>query len=223
MSTPLQDVTRLLAQIEIPGSFATHGTAAPDDLRLSVTGVGRVRLPVTAAQARLLDGLKQGLARWDAIAAHSSRLGTRSATGAMGDIFERNADPIEGYVGAFRPETHQVGAVFVLNGQPAGLDLFDSATTFRALFPKILRGYALDALALQGESTVTAATTSGTPDIWRERARQLATDALEAPRRDFSLPGLGDTWRLLAPKLSGGGVSLDGRVVHLSAFRTQAA
>jgi hypothetical protein len=50
--TPLEDVTTLLAQIETPGSFATHDTAAPDDLRLSVTGVGRVRLPVTVAQAR---------------------------------------------------------------------------------------------------------------------------------------------------------------------------
>lgn len=136
---------------------------------------------------------------WEGIAERSSRLRAHSDTRAMADIFERNADPIEAYVRALRSRKHQVGAVFILNGEPTGLDLFDCAPTFKALFPKILRGYALDALALQDEGIPSAGASSERPDIRRARATRLMTDALDAPRHEFRLPGLGATWRLLAP------------------------
>src|SRR3989442_1063022 len=54
MSKPIDDVTRLLAQVTVPGSFATRRTAPVSDLRLEVKGVGRIRLPVPKTAAAKL-------------------------------------------------------------------------------------------------------------------------------------------------------------------------
>ena len=40
----------------------------------------------------------------------------------------------------------QVGAVFAIRGQIAGLDVFDSPRTWASLMPKLVRSYGLDAL-----------------------------------------------------------------------------
>ena len=96
--------------------------------------------------------LRSGVARadqsqvWSDIAEKSERLGIHSETRAMSDVFERQADTVESFVRGLPVAEHQVGAVFMLNGEPKGIDLFDNPRTFRALIPKIVRGYALDAI-----------------------------------------------------------------------------
>lgn len=50
----LETVTRSLAALGTPGSFATRRTCAAGDLHLQVAGVGRVALPLPYATARKL-------------------------------------------------------------------------------------------------------------------------------------------------------------------------
>lgn len=50
----LEGISRQLARIGTPGSFATRRTAAAGDLNLEVQDVGRVRFPVTISTARRL-------------------------------------------------------------------------------------------------------------------------------------------------------------------------
>jgi hypothetical protein len=54
MHFDLEEISRQLAGIGAPGSFATQSTLPADDLHLEVKGVGGVRLPVSAAAAREL-------------------------------------------------------------------------------------------------------------------------------------------------------------------------
>jgi predicted 2-oxoglutarate/Fe(II)-dependent dioxygenase YbiX len=44
----------LVGDLGVPGGFSARRSAPPDDLRIEVRGVGSLRLPVTAAQARAL-------------------------------------------------------------------------------------------------------------------------------------------------------------------------
>lgn len=53
----LQDVSRLLAKVRAPGSFATRRTSAADDLRLDVKGMGCIGLPIARSTARRLCGV----------------------------------------------------------------------------------------------------------------------------------------------------------------------
>jgi hypothetical protein len=113
--------------------------------------------------------------------------------------------------------------VFLLNGEPRGVDLFDSPHTFRSLMPKLLRGYALDAIDPRFNPASRRLSSLRATGESQTRAKELMRQVLDAPRAPFAAPGIGETWRLFAPQLSGGGLSRDGNLVHLSAFRTSEA
>lgn len=53
----MTSITRSLAAIAAPGSFAYRGTTNPDDLRLEVKGVGPVEWPISIETARALRGV----------------------------------------------------------------------------------------------------------------------------------------------------------------------
>jgi hypothetical protein len=135
----------------------------------------------------------------------------------MSDIYERRSTAIESFVRELPIADQQVGAVFLLNGEPRGMDLFDSPDTFRSLMPKILRGYALDAIDLRSSSPDQSSPHQAA-DVIETRAKDFVRQVLDASRTQFPSPGVGETWRLFAPQLSGGGLTLDGALVHMSAF-----
>jgi hypothetical protein len=169
--------------------------------------------------------LRDGIARadqsqvWVEIAAKSVRLQARSGTAAMAAMFEVHTPAIETFVRGLPVVDGQVGAVFILDGEPLGVDLFDCAQTLRSLFPKILRGYALDAIDRRFDDASGGATTTVTSEQAVTRAQQFMRAVLDAERKPFDAPGLGETWRLFAPQVSGGGLTADGHTVHMSAFR----
>lgn len=168
--------------------------------------------------------LRSGIARadqsqvWNEIEQKSARLQARSATSAMGDIFERQANAVEAFVRGLPVVEHQVGAVFILNGEPRGVDLFDSPQTFRSLMPKILRGYALDAIDRRSNPLPDVSSSTAHPGT-KTVAEAFVRQVLDAPRTQFAAPGLGHTWRLFAPQVAGGALMANGNLVHLSAFR----
>jgi hypothetical protein len=53
----------------------------------------------------------------------------------------------------------------------------------------------------------------------KTRAEEFVGQVLDAPRTQFAAPGLGETWRLFAPQVSGGGLTAGGKLLHMSAFR----
>jgi hypothetical protein len=106
----------------------------------------------------------------------------------------------------------QVGAIFAINGFAAGIERFDCSATLRTYLPKILRSYALDAIANE-------ASQPGTPTS--EEAGRFLESILELDPQSFTAIGLGEDLRLSSPTISGGALALDGRVIHLAAFRPQ--
>ena len=88
---------------------------------------------------------------WGLIDEKSARLSTASDTSAMSAMFEKLETPLEEFVAAFSPSDHQVGAMFFINGVQAGLELFDAASTWRKLAPKLVRSYAVDAIDRRGK------------------------------------------------------------------------
>ena len=83
---------------------------------------------------------------WNLIAEKASRLDASSPTSAMSSMYEVHGGSIDEFVKAFTPVERQVGAVFFINGRVAGLELFDAASTWRAISPKLVRSYAIDAI-----------------------------------------------------------------------------
>ena len=162
---------------------------------------------------------------WQDIEQKSARLQAHSATSAMSEIFERQSTAIEDFVHGLPVVEDQVGAVFFLNGEPMGIDLFDSPRTFRSLIPKIVRGYALDAIDRRSNprphdpsNPLPHDSSSTSRPTMKTRAEEFMRQVLDAPRTQFAAPGLGETWRLFAPQVSGGGLIAGGKLLHMSAF-----
>jgi hypothetical protein len=157
--------------------------------------------------ARMAD---QG-AVWNLMSAVQMKMGFASPTQAMSDVYEHRRESIDDYLADVKPEQNQIGAIFAINGKPAGVELFDSAETFATYLPKIMRSYALDALANQVKR----------PDTARDKeATQLFDSILELDAKSFPAEGLGEDLRIESNGITGGALAHNGRVVHLAAFQT---
>jgi len=148
---------------------------------------------------------------WGHVAALSDRLGTGSPTGALSAVFERHASAIEECVRAFGCVPLQRGACFEVAGGLRGLEVFDRADTCARLLPKLVRGYAIDALARPNGTPTTA---------WRSQAAVTAfLGELAGSRTDrFPAVGMGLDLRFEGAGVVGGALVAGDRLVHLVAF-----
>jgi hypothetical protein len=147
---------------------------------------------------------------WADIETKARHLKTSSRTSAMSDMYEQQAGVIEGYETAFSAAEGQVGALFAINGRAVGLDLFDSQKALEAFLPKLVRSYALDALTHAASTPLKAS---------RSDALDLMATVARTPAGTFPAVGLGVDVRLESETVAGAALAVDGRLVHLSAFR----
>lgn len=104
----------------------------------------------------------------------------------------------------------QVGAVFLINGEVAGLDSFGKPDTFSKVFKKLIQSYALDAIDYLEPDRESKVSKTGVSD--RLQSARLAT--LES-RTSI---GLGTGLRLETRKITGFALCLDNQILHLSVF-----
>jgi hypothetical protein len=149
---------------------------------------------------------------WAEISAKSRRMAATSATQAMAAIFDRHRSSVEDYVAALTPAEEQTGAIFAIGPEVVGLDFFDRSSTLVATLPKLVRSYAIDALE-----------TPVTEGCDQERASVFLRTLGGAPVESFPAVGLGSDLRLRCDGLVGGGLEVEGVLVHLAAFAVEAA
>ena len=164
----------------------------------------------TNLEQRLRDELTQ---RRRELSDRAQRLGTRSDTGAMMDMYVQQAARIDDYVSAFSASDDQVGALFALNGHLFGFDLFDHPQTLCKLLPKLVRSYALDAITSPAEEFQVPPA---------QAARDLLDELVGCCSEVFEAVGMGQDIRLTGPRLTGAALVAERRLVHLGAFRTGA-
>ena len=108
-----------------------------------------------------------------------------------------------------KPHDGQVGAVFAIRGQIAGLDVFDSPRTWAALMPKLVRSYGLDALDL-GIGGDGFARAEPAPFPRRRRAARAAPS--------YPAVGAGRDLRVEGGGIVGAALTTEHGVVHAVAF-----
>lgn len=148
---------------------------------------------------------------WSDISEKAARMEAHSYTGAAAALYETHQASLEDYLGGFTATDRQVGALFAINDELVGLDLFDAPSTLERLLPKLVRSYALDAID------------TGKNDSRPEKtsADKLMEDAAKAVTERFPAVGDGEDLRLQGEHLSGGALVADNKVVHLCVFRMQ--
>ena len=103
----------------------------------------------------------------------------------------------------------QVGALFLLDGGWAGLDLFDAPATLGVVFPKLVNSWALDAIEPRPAGKARPAVT---------RAEALLAAVAVAEEWESPAVGLGREVRLRHEGLTAAALVHDDTVIHLTAF-----
>jgi hypothetical protein len=148
---------------------------------------------------------------WNNISEKSARMGVESPTYAMADVYESYEDKLSEFLDKFHLIDLQVGAVFAINGQILGLEVFGCHDTFTRFFEKLFKSYALDAL----DNFSTPRKKSVPPD----KARRFIISATKGKGESHPSLGLGTSLTFESRAVSGAALVEGSRVLHLSAFR----
>jgi hypothetical protein len=158
---------------------------------------------------------------WDEVERRHERAGTSSRTGALHDLYAREAVDMAALLGAFPYPEDAVGAAIAIGGRLVALELYDAPATSCKLWPRLIEG-AVRAHLDHRRSVATGAAPAPRhryPD--REalgrmlgRVRLAQADALESPA-----VGEGTDVRFATDRISGAVLVRQGRVVHAEVHR----
>jgi hypothetical protein len=210
-----------------PGAAARFDSGPKADLRLrsmlttQVHARARATAAVGAADAGPDRYMADQGAVWDEVAMKHERTFTTSRTGALHDLYAREASEVAALEQAFPYPEGASGAAVAIGGRLVALELFDRPETARKLWTRLVQGAVRAHLDQQRLVAVGAvpAPTHRYPD--REalgrmlgRVKAAQADALESPA-----VGEGTDVRFATDRISGAVLVREGRVVHMEVHR----
>ncbi len=144
---------------------------------------------------------------WSEVAAKSMRMDVHSPTEAAEELYVSRGHTLDGYARALPRRDGQCGAIVCVGGRFACLDYVGRSDVFAGLYPKLLRGYALEAVERPVEAPLPQA-------FLRSLLRSLEV----APRRAEGTVGAGEERRFHGRHALGSELHVDGELVALTAF-----
>jgi hypothetical protein len=129
-----------LAQEANDGKFVKGAGVVTKDVRLAVQG--------SMEQQKV----------WDEVAKANQKSGAQSGSGAFTANYGEKevAEKLDPYLAALQTAVtdrrNVVGVIVAINGKSHSIDVFESTPLFNKLWPKLLKSYALDAVASTGEA-----------------------------------------------------------------------
>ncbi|MBC7328650.1 hypothetical protein H5T87_11165 [bacterium] len=151
---------------------------------------------------------------WNEIAYFHMALNIKAGTGALREVYitPKTKDTIKEYMkvmGELPESLPQVSGVAVaIGGKLLCLDLFCDKKMFDALYPKLLKSYAVEAM-IESEKK---------DGISKEKMALFINSLLNGKAKHMDSPGAGEHWELVAKDAQGSCLVFEGNVLHLSAF-----
>lgn len=153
---------------------------------------------------------------WREVDQTITRTGSTTTTSALNEVFKQSEAQLQAYIDAF-PAPDAQGVIIAIDGAIVGGDVFDHAETLQALWPKLLRSYALDALERNQQEKQPRSTPAALIDT-----KQFMTHAQNAHHEIYELVGLGSDIRVSGDQVTGSGLVWNDQLVHASLFSAKA-
>lgn len=151
---------------------------------------------------------------WDAVARNSAELCASSPTGALHDVYEQRQDLFAAYVEALKYPGDACGVMVAIGGVFVAMDLFDRAESLQRIWPRLISGYAMDALGQRKDKGKPKAFTPKGAAALLEHIGEIACDPCPSV-------GVGEDWRFEAQDVLGQALVAEKVCVHLCAFPNQ--
>jgi len=90
-------------------------------------------------------------ATWSELVSKQQRMQARSPTEAAEQLYVVHRRRLDAYADAFPRQIGQSGAAVSIAGNPVCVDFLSRSDVFAGLYPKLVRGYALDAIDAGGK------------------------------------------------------------------------
>ncbi len=145
---------------------------------------------------------------WEAIDRDHRRHKVFAQTGAMRDTYRAKASDLEKYMQALKKHSKQCGLLAFVNDKAAGCDLLSRPAAYQKMHSKLVRSYALDALAERSEDT--------DKPVQDGAVQDFVAQAQQCTQKEFASVGLGTDVRLESPAMIGSALVVDQTVVHLA-------
>ena len=147
---------------------------------------------------------------WREVSRKLRTTGSSSSSDALQDVFRNYERKLEQSVENLPAPAECNGAVFVIGGRIAGVDLFDKPDTLRKLWPKLIKSCTMDALEPSTESPGSMA---------QEQISSWLDAAASATLESFPSPGVGQDVRIEGEDVIGASLVVDDHPVHMELFR----
>lgn len=148
---------------------------------------------------------------WAAVGERLAQARVPSTTGALRHAYESRQHELRGIVSeASEPAPDQTGVVACLGGRPLVLDLFDRPSTLARIWPRLVRGYALDALGAEAAA------------VDEDAVRGFLAELARGEATAHEAVGLGTEVVLTGAGLTGDALVWEDAVVQLAAFPSEA-
>ena len=142
---------------------------------------------------------------WSDVHAKSLRLGAVSGTEAAEAMYTRSRRTLDGYLAAFPCQDGQCGSIVAIAGKIVCLDFISRPDVYAVAYPKLLLGYALDAIE--------APTAEDLPD---DAAADTLAEVATAERELVETGGRGELRRLRSNRVIGWELRHDQELIALT-------
>ncbi len=148
---------------------------------------------------------------WDEVQNLASVNFVNSKSNAMSDIFESKDKDINSYLDNFSNNEGQNGLAAFINGKIVGIEFISQASVFAKIYPKLVRGYAMDAISFNEEYKI---------ENPNEICQKFIADISNIESNCFKSINLGEDCRFVTPTIAGSAlVYEEEEVVHFTGLQ----
>jgi hypothetical protein len=140
---------------------------------------------------------------WSEVSRQMSALESTSGTMAMADTVTHHRPTIDRHVAEVAYAEGAAGLAVAVGGKLVSVDLFDAPETCRKVWPRVIRGVAMDALEEKAAATVSP-----------EEVTAAVTNLRTEPWKPVAAAGAGEEQRSESPRWHGSVLTLNGNLVH---------
>ena len=146
---------------------------------------------------------------WDSIDRFESRADFRSSTSALHDSYENLKEKQDVYLNEFTLQKGQNGAIFIVNGELKGLELFYNPSIYKEYHEKLLRSYIIEAVVDKKNED----------NIDRLELMRILENISRSESKSVKSIGLGDNLKFSNDFGSGSALVYEDELIHMTFYK----